>query len=168
LDVPHLLLVTAAHAPQFGIIWSELLSARIALLLDELGKMFGEISCYEHGNATFNVSGTPSVDHAHLHIVPYPVARLSSVGHFRPARWTHSPSLNDAIGHLRGGNYHLLHDGQQTRFTMDELPSQSIRAALAELGGRTSWNWRKDAQRPELQDQRDENIALLRGLGEAG
>lgn len=168
LDVPHLLLITAAHVPQFGDIWSDRSRARIDRLLDKLRKRFGEIACYEHGNATFNVSGRPSVDHAHLHIVPYSVARLASAAHFRATRWVQSRSLGEAIGQLRGSHYHLLHDAAQTVFTTEELPSQSIRSALGELGGRAHWNWREDMQRAQLSDRREANFALVRGRGEAG
>lgn len=117
-------------------------------LANECRQIFGENIVFEHGARASTGSGC-GVDHAHLHVVPMPVA--CTLRELLPAA-PRVPSVADALRGLKGAREYLMvrdtrgdvsvldltnHDGR-------EYPSQYFRRRVVEiLKLDAHWDWRR-------------------------
>jgi ATP adenylyltransferase len=123
----------------------------------ELGELvsirFGEVCVFEHGPAFARRKVGCSVDHAHLHIVPFAFDIEKAARPFMPhaSEWSRASWSDCREAHLAGRDYLYFEQpiGQGCISTHSDFGSQVFRKAIAsQLGRPDDFNWR---EYPEVQ-----------------
>lgn len=139
----HFLLVSRRHVLAFGYLTEdELKEARelIIQIADKIQPTFQHLIVFEHGNRLVNMSGKPSVDHAHIHLIVTP----RSLEHKLPV----TKQVTDLFGLKRivkETSYYFYWDvGSSFAYygSDSEIESQFIRRIVVEDTANKEWNWR--------------------------
>lgn len=139
----HLLLVSRKHILAFGYLTKDELKEAheiITQIADKIPSTFQHLIVFEHGNRLENMSGKPSVDHAHIHLI----VTLRSLQHKLPA----TKKVTDLFGLKRivkETSYYFYWDvvSPCAYYGSDcEIESQFIRRIVVEDAANNEWNWR--------------------------
>jgi len=138
----HLLVVSKIHHLSFGAM-NPLSLSRLQQAILEISRSLAELKprviLFEHGNQTVNMSGRPSVDHAHFHLIP--AADLQS--HLPASK--KSASFLDLQSYVTECSYYFYWDifgGVAYWGNANDVESQFIRKTVASELGLINWNWR--------------------------
>jgi len=103
--------------------------------------VMGGLVAYEHGNREENHSAEPSIDHAHIHLLPPPQQPLA-LG----PEWVPDESLTNIFVRCRNEAYHWVKVGDDRfYYTVRQLPSQFFRQLYSTNHCITRWNWKDRA-----------------------
>lgn len=115
----------------------------------ELEAMFGPVIAFEHGP---HASASPvgcTVDHAHLHMVPFdgPVSHVAR-DLVPEISWESVRTMDAAWDSVDAEDAYVVieekGDCWLARDRADRIPSQLFRQAIADLTGDSDWNWRTE------------------------
>lgn len=139
----HFLLVSKRHVVAMGHLDCERLSSLESFALvcrHRLGLEDTNLQLFERGNVSENVSGRPSVDHAHAHMF----LGVSSVLSRLPpcSQISGMMELRDFVHRHPYFYYYELETGSHWVGTAEDLPSQFIRRVVGDSEGNANWNWR--------------------------
>jgi hypothetical protein len=108
---------------------------------------------FEHGPVC---AGSPvgcSIDHAHLHLVPWAGSLVdAAMSDYPTLPWRQvSTDTGSAVSRLEAGPYLYVRDadGRAAAVVSHSIPSQALRKTLAgELGRPEEWDWKKNPHLP--------------------
>lgn len=140
----HLLVISKKHSLSFGemsVHALEQLRDSMIGIAQVLSTIKSKVVVFERGNKSENVSGIPSVDHAHFHIIP--TDGIEDLLPFSKRRGN-LLALPDYI--VRGSYYFYWNVSDDVAYwgPASDVPSQFIRKIAADATGGTSWNWRSN------------------------
>jgi len=139
----HLLMLSKEHLLSFGEMRLDALSrlqGEIIKISEALRGIKSKLIVFEHGNQNVNKSGKPSVDHAHIHLIP-----TSDLQRHLPASKKRGVFL-DLPHYLSQHSYYFYWDVVNNISywgNASEIESQFIRKIVAREENLTSWDWRK-------------------------
>lgn len=139
----HLLVVLKQHKLAFADLDNQSLrriQKEIKKLAKKLAPLSRNILAFERGNALENISSNPSVDHAHIHLLP-----SVSLESYLPRASTRV-DIGDFSRCRTEGNYYLywnIADKYARIGPSCLIPSQYIRKTIAEANSVGRWNWRE-------------------------
>ncbi len=113
-------------------------------LTDQMRDTYGNCLSFEHGARTPDAGGC-GINHAHLHIVPFP-AEKDPVEELIRAFPVEEVSNLLELKRIQPGRSYLYYEsvrGKRYTFFPPTIPSQYIRSLLAEAIGIHSWDWRQ-------------------------
>lgn len=157
----HMLILSKEHILSFGYAKDEQkieirqLADRLAFIFSKLNK--ANLVFFEHGNMSENISSYPSIDHAHIHVIP----TNKQLECFFPAESFYI-DFNDLGGLIKEMSYYFfweIFSGKSFAGPDYKIESQFIRKIVK--GQPNNWNWRTVK---DYQSGRNENIRRLRGL----
>ncbi len=139
----HLLIVLKQHKLAFADLDDKPLGRikdQIRKLSKKLTHLNPTVLAFERGNVLENTSGNPSVDHAHIHLVPSPdlescLPSATQRGH-----------IEDFSKLREKGNYYLYWNTADRDICYGSgwlVPSQFIRRAVSRVNNVERWNWRE-------------------------
>lgn len=99
---------------------------------------------FEHGDATAWIKGGSCISHAHMHVIPLPLASLPRfLNRFKMIDLSHSTSLRDQLWTMAPYFFIELADGSKYATTQVGLPCQFGRQlVVSEYGIKKNWDWR--------------------------
>jgi ATP adenylyltransferase len=146
----HVLLVPKSHYYSVGEIPEpelrefEFLVSRVRTIILNT---FGSCSAFEHGCVQGSGKGGACIDHAHLHLLPFPTDLGSQISrNFGPGVDIQSYSdlrqfVNKRVSYL----YYEAPDGAARAFVAPLVPSQYFRQLIFATDRRIdNWDWRRD------------------------
>ncbi len=156
LTVGYVLLVAKTHAPSLSSLPREQIEDMLALkqrVQETLFRQLG-LDClsFEHGTASPLTKGANSVDHVHIHVLPYgqpiwqqlsPEVYLKKAAHVDSYQallklWEADPPDSYLLFQDTDGQIYYIRDASA-------MPSQLFRQALAPHLLADQWNWRKES-----------------------
>lgn len=139
----HVLIVTRDHFTSMAALGVQ----RRAELARVIRKVSGRlrplgrwIVVFERGNFKRNTSGNPSVDHAHVHLVPLRSPLI--VRDFPSARPCYASDWHKRLSQSSYWILQRLGLGRAIKGDAASLRSQAIREAVGSAVGNPKWNWR--------------------------
>lgn len=156
----HLLILSKKHLLSFGHASVEERS-EVVELVRRIAESFSGLGCclvfFEHGNMQENVSGKPSVDHAHIHIIPtnkrvetlFPANRMDM----------NFMNLDNVVKKMAYYFFWDVFSGISFSGQDFEIESQFIRRILSSKSN--GWNWRMERYQ---QDTVRKNAGFIRRL----
>lgn len=132
-----------------------------------VSNVYGPLLCYEHG-ARGPSAGGCGIYHAHLHVVPFgghpdPASLLKA--RFPYKRLVRFGEISPETKRL--SSYLFYEDMESNRylFLTGELPSQYMRKLLAEILGKSEWDWRSAEREERLLSTLDRLSSYLETIG---
>ena len=128
----HLLVISNLHVCSFASIAN---SMPVQSFYNAVGqkyhRVYGSMILYEHGNATENRTDNPSVDHAHLHVLPWSsTSRIEMLAAEIGLDRRFDGPCDSLLTVLIGKDYHILTDcGNYIYYTTRKLSSRVLRSA---------------------------------------
>ena len=109
---------------------------------------YGSTISFEHGPTGCNQPVGCSVDHAHLHIVPFHRSILPDLMAVSPSDTEWRPCADGSVDALERGERSYIHlrdfDGREWTGFSEKLPSQLVRRVLRQLVvGDDCYDWRR-------------------------
>lgn len=151
----HLLVLPQWHVLSAAALESsdrDLLADYLDFVRDRLTEAYGPVCVFEHGPATEGLAVGCSIDHAHLHLLPWKdslVARaVAALPHLAWRRYDNGISRGLSLVDV-GSSYLLVEDadGCGAVGIGDEIPSQAVRRLVtAEQQRAEEWDWKKHPQ----------------------
>ncbi len=139
----HVLVVAKRHALSFGAMdpgtLSRLRNNILRFTSAVLRDIGSRVILFERGNSSENVSGVPSVDHAHFHLIP--TRDLSSL----LPKTKRGGCFSELPAYLASGSYYFYWDIESNSAFWGEsskIESQFIRRTVAHVEGVAVWNWK--------------------------
>lgn len=152
------LLVPKRHFISFGVVPGSMLAEMNEFkefVCSVLGQCYGTVAAFEHGPSAASRTVGCGVDHAHLHLVPFPFDLAAEVAPFLPSgvNWVSAgvEKCQEAFG--QGEDYLYLEQpiGSGRIVTHDKFGSQLFRRAIAaRIGVSDQYNWRENEQLPTV------------------
>jgi ATP adenylyltransferase len=113
-----------------------------------LSAQYGPVCAFEHGPAEVGTQVGCSIDHAHLHLVPWATSLVdAAIEDFPELPWRATPSLAAGLREAADQAYLLVRDadGRSAIAASSQIPSQALRRTIAaRLGKREEWDWKKN------------------------
>lgn len=154
LTVGYLLLVCTEHEKSIAnlqdSLFFELLEFKSRVEAELLARTGKRCICFEHGTTTDTVSGANSIEHVHLHLVPFDAPVWNRLASSFSKEFV---LLRDYMGFRAELKkrfplaYLLFQDTDGSLYYIPDavgLPSQLFRRLLAPLLGAKKWNWREE------------------------
>lgn len=154
----HLLVVPRRHILSMAELTDaelEDLRAFLSTVVQLVSHHFGDTCVFEHGAAK---PGSPigcSVDHAHLHVLPWDGSlTAASAAYYANLPWQSGiDGLEEAFAIAASEPYLVVQDsdGRTAVAVTDEIPSQALRRMIvAHLGRPDEWDWKSNPQPSRL------------------
>jgi len=157
----HLLGVAEAHHLSFGELDIAALS-KLRLKIIETSKLLSgvksKVILFERGNRTMNVTGNPSVDHAHFHLIPTEDVVLQLPATKKKADFLELPS------YVATNSYYFywdIFDDIAYWGDSQEVSSQFIRKIVSSANGLTDWNWRDRTSDKNSTEEHSNSVKAL-------
>lgn len=163
----HLLVISQNHYNSFAgapVEIQDALYKAIDFIHDYLH--YEKITWFEHG-AVFPGKGGASIDHAHLHILPYdfPIQQAVEMDH---RFFQKVPFSIEAFSMLSDKQPYLwISDGFDSSciYYVDSLPSQYLREIVMRLQGKREYNWKSSYMKEESIKKYRETLQLVKQRG---
>jgi diadenosine tetraphosphate (Ap4A) HIT family hydrolase len=150
----HLLVVPRRHTlslSQLDPDEMEALHAFVSSVQAVLSDHYGPTCAFEHGPVEEGTQVGCTVDHAHLHLMPWSSSLVeAAIEDFPELPWRATSSLAAGLHEAADEAYLLVRDadGRTAIATSSEIPSQALRRTIAaRLGKREEWDWKKNPRR---------------------
>jgi len=159
----HLLVVSQKHYNSFSgapIEVKKALKKAMLYIYESLG--YHDITWFEHG-AVFPGKGGASIDHAHLHVLPYnfPVQKVveSDNKYFQKVEF--SIEIFNSLANKQP--YLWIGNGLDSSniYFVNYLPSQYLRSIIMQLQGSDTYNWKNNFMEEESKEKYRETLKKI-------
>lgn len=157
----HLLGVSEYHHLSFGEMDISTLSELRSKIIETsrlLADVKPRIILFERGNKTVNISGKPSVDHAHFHLIPTEDICSQLPTSKRKAAFLDLPNYISECSYYF---YWDIFDDVAYWGNARDIEPQFIRRIIATGNGLTNWDWRKAISRNGYAEEQSRSIKTL-------
>lgn len=161
----HLLIVSQEHYNSFASAPMEVqdaLQKAIKYIYNNFN--FRYLTWFEHG-AVFPGKGGASIDHAHLHVLPYdiPIKKLVEFDNLYLQKLSYTEEIFNTLAEKQpylwiGNGFNL-----SSIYYVDNLPSQYLRNVVTRLLGNESYNWKNNFMQEESLKKYRETLEIIRG-----
>jgi ATP adenylyltransferase len=150
----HVLIIPRAHelnAAAAALDPASRLAAYVDAVAGALERSYGPTCLFEHGPVSPGTAPGCSIDHAHLHLVPWSgsLVSLAMAAHPELSWREYSSGLASGLPPAPDTSYLLVQDsdGRGAVGSGDTIPSQALRKIIArELGRPKEWDWKTHPQ----------------------
>jgi diadenosine tetraphosphate (Ap4A) HIT family hydrolase len=146
----HLLVLPKTHALNLrgmGPVARSKLPAFLASVVTRVEASYGPVCMFEHGPTRYGSSAGCSIDHAHMHVLPWAGSLIEAAqANYRHFEWRPVASFDEVLNEPPTDPYLFVRngDGEMALATHPDIPSQALRRTIAAgLGREEEWDWKR-------------------------